>query len=274
MFMTNYKKTLVAAAIVFALPAAHATSIDMTALNSTGTVNGAIFSNPDNVDVVGSGVFEPFVRVQGNGMSQGFNTDGSVTLDTKAGTWTHSIQLGTIGGDIIGGVSYRTFALDINQAKSKELLSLDALQIYLGNTPSPTGFDPNWASPGDGFDAPGTDAKLVYDLDAGANNEVLMNYALFNGSGLGIDMVVYIPDTLFGGASATDYLYLYSQWGGKGGDYVDNDGFQEWRAKPGEFSPPPEPPEPPEPHVPEPGILSLLGLGLLGLAAKARRKNA
>ena len=72
--------------------------IDLTASKDLfGVGNGAVFSNPTNLTNVGSGVIDPFVRIQrtgpGSGSESGFNTDAPVSLDTKPGpTFTHSIK--------------------------------------------------------------------------------------------------------------------------------------------------------------------------------------
>ena len=114
--------------------------IDLTASKDLfGVGNGAVFSNPTNLSNVGSGVFDPFVRIQANGPGgpeSGFNTDATPSLDTKAGIHTHSITLGAIGtvtGDgtssTVNGTVYRQFFADINEPNGggQQFLSLDAL---------------------------------------------------------------------------------------------------------------------------------------------------
>ena len=147
---------------------------------------------------------------------------------------------GQLVGDLqqIGG-SYR-FVLDINEpgGRKQSLLSLDALQIYISGTASQ-----NTTVLGD----LGT---LIYDLDAGEDSVVLLDYANAPGSGVS-DMLMTLPSSFFAGVSASDYVILYSAFGD-----ADNsqDGFEEWA------------------HVvvPEPGTGLLLGLSLLGLAWRRR----
>src|SRR4051794_34556274 len=93
---------------------AHATAVDLTTAGSQGTINGAIFSQ-QSLQSAGTGVIDPFVRLQVKGIEQGYNTDGALEFDTKAGLWTHSITLGAIPIVTINNVKYREFLLDINE---------------------------------------------------------------------------------------------------------------------------------------------------------------
>ncbi len=54
----------------------------------------------------GSGVFDPFVRLQGNKdvPEKGYNSDAKkLEFDTKSGTWTHAIKLSEIPTIEVGG---------------------------------------------------------------------------------------------------------------------------------------------------------------------------
>src|SRR5262249_29739895 len=44
----------------------------------------------------GTGLFDPFVRLQGTPTEKGYNTNGAVQFDTKSGTWTHAIKVNAI----------------------------------------------------------------------------------------------------------------------------------------------------------------------------------
>jgi len=130
----------------------HAATITILDVNQFGTtVDGTIFeANPNPTSPsTGTGVFEPFVRIQANGSSQqslegngnvngnsnrngqgsqntqtnsqvqglqrGFNTDAKepgINFDTKGGLWTHSITLGDVGTVTRGGIQYLEFSLD------------------------------------------------------------------------------------------------------------------------------------------------------------------
>jgi hypothetical protein len=130
-------------------------------------------------------------------------------------TFDHSLLLSGVPTVTVGGITYRVFALDINQKAASPLLSLDELRFYVGSAGNLTGYDPS--SHQLAGQAP------VYDL--GANNWVLLNAGLHPGSGVG-DMLVYVPDTLFQGGP---YVYLYSRFGLND---PSNSGFEEWSVGP------------------------------------------
>jgi hypothetical protein len=219
--------------------------LDLTAPGSWGTINEAIFQQYSD-GAAGSGNIDAFVRVQATGIEQGYNTDyRPVQFDEdNSSTFNHSQLLSEIPIVTDGGVSYREFLLDVDQ--SSQFISLDKLEIYLEATPD-IGLYP------DDF------TTLVYDLDAGEDNWVKLNYSLNGGSGGG-DMLAYIPDGLFMdefGVYLNDYVYLYSKFGE---NFAADDGFEEWAHGVG------------GPVIPEPATVLLLGLGCL-VALRARRKS-
>jgi hypothetical protein len=226
---------LVSAGVTFA------NLVDLS-VNTSGTVTAAtgqstIFERY-NDPLTGTGVFNPFVRIQGNGIEKGYNTDGSPEFDTKGGKWTRSLRV----GDILVSNGNIQFLLDINQSQggNKRYLSLDVMKIYLADS----GDLDSYAS------GLGT---LIYDL---GNNWVKMDNTIFNpGSGTG-DMRVTIP--VNPGWSSDKYLYLYSEFGQHNSA---NGGFEEWAiiAAPA--------------VVPEPATLAL-GLGVLSLLRNRSRKLA
>lgn len=203
------------AATMFTPSTSQAAVLDLETLGSSGTINGAQFIQGAPPTPAGSGVLDSFVRIQGKDIEKGYNTDGTLEFDTKAGpTFTHAIQVKDIAETIVGGVSYRSFILDINQAANTPLLSLDSVKISLASTGNLTGWPVG---------------NVVYDM---GDNTVRLNYALdVSGSGRS-DMSMLVPSALFGGDD-TQYVYLYSEFGGylredKSYPYGATDGYEEW----------------------------------------------
>lgn len=222
---------------------AQAARIDLTGGNgSSGTANGAIFQF-DTTQPTGTGVLQPFVRMQATGTEQGYNTSGRpVAFDENStANWTHDVQLQDLR--IVG--DYYEFILDINEpgVVPESLLSLDEIQIYTSSVGGKT--TTNLSQLG----------TLRYDLDAGEDNHILMDY-LNAGSGVA-DMRALIPVSAFAGASPTDYMYFYSQFGLQEGAAAGSgsaDGYEEWAV------------------VPEPASAGLL-LMAMGLLLRRRRRS-
>jgi hypothetical protein len=210
-------------------------------------INGALWV-PVDPHSAGTGVFEPFVRIQANGEETGWNVGepGDPQEDTKGGSWTHALNL----VDLPQGYGYYEFLLDADQVASGEertLLSIDRFIITLQKWPDLEVVPP---VSGDGF--------LVYDLDGGPLGDVavIMDYGLYGqGSGTG-DLRVLIPTSAFAGAPALNqWVYLYAVMGT---EHPANDGPEEWGIR-ASGTPPPPP-------IPVPGaiVLASLGAGLVG----------
>ena len=212
----TFKRSILAAALVvagvlLAATPARATIVDLINGNS-GTINGAQFDWTP-AQPTGTGYIQPFVRVQANGVEQGYNTSGApVPFDDKVGPWTHDVTFADLQATtvIVGNISYFKLLLDINQSSNSPLLSLDQLQFYTSPIGSQT--TENVSSLG----------ILRYSFSPG--DAVYLDYSRNHGSGSG-DMFAYIPTSLFAGTSSSDFVYMYSHFGGT---YSSNDGFEEW----------------------------------------------
>jgi len=240
----------IAAAVLLTAAPASATTYDLTA-GGQYTINGALFITSDYA-ATGTGLIDSFVRMTTNdGTEEGYNATARPVMDdvNTSPTFTHDLLLSAVGEATFNGVTYYEFLLDDNQTNNNPLLSLDQLQIYTRATAITDANDLLSLS---------SSSNLIYNMDAGTNNEVLLNYSLNNGSGSG-DLFVYVLKSLFG--AETQYVYLYSQFGAKGGAYAANDGFEEWAVRNTQIT-----------QVPDGGsTVALLGSALLGISMLRRR---
>jgi hypothetical protein len=192
--------------------------LDLTTRGAIGEINGALFRQADP-QPTGTGVIRSFVRLQtSNGkavVEQGYNTDARPLQfdENKSPQFTRSLQLGDLPTVDVDGVIYRVFLLDINQKSSQPYLSLDELRFYVGSAPNLTGYNATT------HQLPG--ASPVYDL---GDSWVKLDYRLDSGSGSG-DMLLYVPDSVFGASGSNPYVYLYSKFGV---NFAGNSGFEEW----------------------------------------------
>src|SRR2546423_4387503 len=226
------------------------------------TINNADFVTTDQ-QPTGSGVIHSFVRIgaANQGVVEGYNTDGRpLQFDEKeSATFTRSQRLDDLKIVTRNNIQYYQFLLDINQEAKAPLLTLNEVEIYLGNAPDLLSYSPNRSGGGTGF---GPNSTFVYDLDQGTDNAIDLNSNLNSGSGSG-DMWVYIPKANFDAAKAgnnNNFVYLYSKFGIPN---ANNDGHEQWSAIEG-----------PNNNVPEPSTVLAFLLCAVLLAALRNRPVA
>lgn len=208
---------IIAAALLsacFCLPAFSLPTLDLTTAGSSGYIGGAYFQQVDP-QPTGSGYIQPFVRISTKqDVVQGYNTDARPLEfdENNSPEFTRALSIDSVPILFLDGTAYRSFLLDINQTMAESCLSLDSLQIYLADEGNLTGYPSNLGT-------------KIYDLDAGGDNWIKLDYALNHGSGSG-DMMAYIPKSLFDGGR---YIYLYSKFGqSENSVFANNDGYEEW----------------------------------------------
>jgi hypothetical protein len=219
MIKRNFTAALIAAGMLTIASLAQATVVDLinhdqgTITNQYGT---AIFEFTQP-QPTGTGVIQPFLRVQASPTEQGYNTSGGTPFDDKGGPWTHDITFSDLQSTTvtIGGTSYFKILVDLNEPNgAKSTISLENIQFYTSANGSAT--TTNLASLG----------TLRYSLDtAGGDNSVSFDAGRNHGSGSG-DAFLYIPTNAFAGTAANDFVYMYVNFGSA--DLTTAGGFEEF----------------------------------------------
>ncbi len=282
--MLNVKTgTLVAlgsALLAFGAPGANAATmqIDILDIGDTGTTaDGTIFvADPNPTEPsTGTGVFEPFHRVQVTGrtddtLQNGYNTEAGepdINYDTKGGKWTDSILLGDLGVVEEGGVEYYVLSLDANEpgryGSLANEIDITDIQIYLGTSfAEPELTDGYTGTPFDSGDNGLLGEAPAWTLDSGINGDVTVTLAAGIcdskgqcGSGHG-DLTIFIPTDYLPG-DPDDYFVLYTEYARAG---HASGGFEEWRALTGARP------------IPEPSSALVFALGLGLVHGRLRRR--
>jgi hypothetical protein len=200
---------------------------DLRVEGSSAVINGATFKT-DTTQPLGTG-HDQFLGVQGPTnlpQTEGYNTDpnSKMAFQTQPGTNTDPLALSSL--QLLSDGNYG-FLLDIDQTGANSFLSMDRLEIYLGNAPNLTNFasggaTTNTVRPGSQTTGFGSNSVLVYNMDAAPNGPATVLLDFNNGitgpggSGIG-DMLLPVPATAFASyANDFSWVYLYSRFGDTG----------------------------------------------------------
>ena len=219
MIKRNFTAALIAAGMLTIASLAQATVVDLIN-NDQGSIThqyGTAIFQFTQPQPTGTGVIDPFLRIQASPTEQGYNTSGGTPFDDKAGPWTHDIQFSDLQSTAvnINGTTYFKIMVDLNEPNGdKSTISLENLQFYTSATGSKT--TTNLASLG----------TLRYSMDTGGgDNQVLFDAGRNHGSGSG-DAFFYIPASAFAGTNANDFVYMYVNMGNA--DMTTAGGFEEF----------------------------------------------
>lgn len=248
---------LVAMAQLLIATSVSATLIDLNT-NITGTAtNGTIYTR-DSTKGTGTGVFDPFLRIQNSPDEEGYNADyGSqpqAPYDEKVGVHTHALQFSDLVYVELDGIGYYEFLLDLfePQGGGKEFIYLNNVQIFnSGASPLTAPFSTNLALLG----------PQLYNMDSSDDVTVKLNADLASGNGQH-DMAMFILASNFANVGASDYITFYSAFGGTRNTEGASEGsFEEWGLREKTLK------------VSESNSIALLLLGLLSLFAIRRREH-
>ena len=175
----------------------------------------------------GTGLFDPFVRLQGSPTQNGYNTNGAVQFDTKAGQWTKAILQSAIPRvpcevDEDPATSEQCWELfvDINEGNNAKYVSLTRMEIWSANSPTLVGYNETTHTFASGAIGP------VYDFVG-----EIQIHDVNQGSGRG-DLRYLVPVQSF----PNPWFVLYSEWGSTtdapdGKTYASEGGFEEWKVR-------------------------------------------
>lgn len=209
---------LFAAALTLAASTASAVTYNLNTIVTApiDTLDGRGYFTTDILKTTGTGVIDPFLSIQNNGTEQGFNVSAGVADTKRNGQYTRTQTVADLQTVVVDGVSYYAFLIDINESNSaaSSKISLNAIKLYTSSSLVTTIAGLN-------------SATLQWDMDSLQNNTILYD-DINTGSGQG-DIAFFIPTSAFAGVAQTDYFYLFQQFGGSGGAFLTDGGFEETR---------------------------------------------
>jgi hypothetical protein len=223
MIKRNFTAALVAAGMFAIASLAQATVVDLINNDQGSFTNqyGTSIFQFTQPQPTGTGVIDPFLRVQASPSEQGYNTSGGTPFDDKGGPWTHDIRFSDLQSTAVtlNGTSYFKILVDLNEPNgAKSTIDLTNLQFYTSSTGSKT--TTNLSQLG----------TLRYSMDtAGGDNTVQFDAGRNHGSGSG-DAFLYIPTSAFAGTQANDFVYMYVNFGDA--DMTTAGGFEEFTLVP------------------------------------------
>ena len=174
----------------------------------------------------GTGLFDPFVRLQGSPTENGYNTNGAVQFDTKSGQWTKAIMESAIPRvpcevDEDPATTEQCWELfvDINEGNNAKYISLTRVEIWSATSPTLVGYNELTHTFASG-------ATRVYDFVG-----EIQIHDVNQGSGRG-DLRYLVPVQPF----PNEWFVLYSEWGSTteapdGKTYASEGGFEEWKVR-------------------------------------------
>lgn len=209
--------------------------------NGEVTIGDAIYVK-DTMLNSGSGNFRDLYRLQNTGTESGYNRVVDGTDSSIPNGFDPFITVGDLQTVSFNGGSYHVFAIDTNESGNTPEISLDSFLIWTGTS------DPDPLS--NTIDGLNMDLNLVYDMDAGMDNTILLD-----GSGSGMaELLIYVDTSVFDGASASDQVYVWQGFGGYSALFASEAGHEDIAAF----------------VVPEPNTFAL---GAVGLLMILRRRN-